>query len=64
MDIEGHEEVFLRSAAFKEWLVRNQVNLVVELHRPEFWDLVWKELPSRHLQDNRVLIGPAAKETA
>jgi hypothetical protein len=58
MDIEGHEEVFLKSAEFKDWLLRNKVALVMEIHRPEFWDLIWKDIPNVRLSRHVVWIQP------
>ena len=59
MDIEAHEEAFLRSMEFKDWIVANKVALVIELHKAEFWDLLWKDVPTTRLSENLVLIQPA-----
>lgn len=58
MDIEAHEEAFLRSMEFKNWIVTNKVALVVELHKKEFWDLLWTDVPNTRLSENLVLIRP------
>lgn len=60
MDIEGHEEGFLTSPAFAQWLQANQIALVIELHKPSFHQLLrlphW-ELSSRvQFQPGRYLI--------
>jgi FkbM family methyltransferase len=58
MDIEGHEEAFLRSKEFKQWLVQNKVALVLELHKAEFQDLLWKDVKTTELMPGRVLVQP------
>lgn len=58
MDIEAHEEAFLRSMDFKQWIVANKVALVIELHKAEFWDLLWKDVPMTRLSENLVLVQP------
>ncbi|MCE9613632.1 MAG: FkbM family methyltransferase [Lentisphaerae bacterium] len=58
MDIEGHEEAFLKSSEFKTWLVSNQIALVVELHRPEFWNLIWSDMNVTKLHPQIALVQP------
>jgi len=59
MDIEGHEEVFLKSAAFKEWVIKNRIAIVMELHSPQMWELLWKDVKHTQLSPNIVFIQPA-----
>jgi FkbM family methyltransferase len=58
MDIEAHEEAFLRSKEFKDWVLTNKIKMVMELHKPEFWDLVWKDVKTTKLHPMVVLIEP------
>lgn len=62
MDIEGAELDFFRSQPFKEWVVNNQVKLLVEVHSAEIWDAVWKDVPSEKLDDRHILVIPGAQE--
>lgn len=64
MDIETHEEAFLRSIEFKDWIVANNVALVVEIHKKEFWDLLWSDVPNTRLSENLVLIQPVGAQPA
>jgi FkbM family methyltransferase len=59
MDIEGHEEVFLRSAEFKQWMIENNVAWVLEVHRKEYWDLLWKDVKYVRLHPHVVYFPPA-----
>ena len=58
MDIEGHEEAFLRSAEFKKWLIDNNVAWVLELHKEAYRDLLWKDRPMVQLSQNLVFFPP------
>lgn len=56
MDIEGAEIDFFRSNVFKEWVVKNKITLLVEIHSEQIWKEVWADLPSEKLDDRHVLI--------
>ena len=58
MDIEANEEAFLRSKEFKDWVFANKIRIVMELHKLEFWDLVWKNAKTTNLHPMVVLIEP------
>jgi FkbM family methyltransferase len=58
MDIEGHEEKFLRSEEFKQWIIRNRITLIMELHQKEFWNLLWPDVKQVRLSQNVVLLNP------
>ena len=56
MDIEGHEEVFLKSPAFKEWMLRNRIKWVLEIHDPEFKKLFWADVTVEELEPGQYLL--------
>ena len=58
MDIEGYEEVFLRSKEFKRWLLDNKIGWIVEVHKPEYWDLLWKDVKMTRLSVGVVFFEP------
>jgi FkbM family methyltransferase len=56
MDIEGHEENFLRSDEFKQWIIRNKIAIFMELHSDDFWQLLWPEVRQVKLKEKIVLL--------
>jgi FkbM family methyltransferase len=60
MDIEGHEDSFLRSEEFKQWVIKNKISVVMELHRKEYFDLLWKDVDYIRIHDQLVVIQPPA----
>lgn len=58
MDIEGAELDFFRSDAFKNWVVKNNITMLVEVHSDEAWGAIWKNLPFERLDERHVLIFP------
>lgn len=56
MDIEGHEEVFLKSEAFKNWILTNKIKWVLEIHDPRFKELFWKGVPAEEVEPGQFLI--------
>ena len=58
MDIEHHETTFLKSVEFRDWIKTRGIGLLVELHEPHYWDLVWKDVPHVRTDDWHVLFHP------
>jgi FkbM family methyltransferase len=58
MDIEGYEEVFLKSPEFHAWLLANRIAWIVELHRQDFWKLLPGALQQVKLDVGHVLLIP------
>ncbi len=58
MDIEGHEEQFLKSAEFKQWIIGNKITLIMELHDDRFWQMLWPEVKQTKLSQNMVVLNP------
>jgi FkbM family methyltransferase len=58
MDIEGHEEKFLRSDEFKQWIIRNKISIIMELHSDAFWNLLWPDVKQVKISEGHVLINP------
>ena len=58
MDIEGHEEVFLRSKEFKQWLVDNGISLFLEIHKEAFREMLWKDMDCSWISQNMAFIQP------
>lgn len=58
LDVEYAEVEFLKSAEFKDWIRSKQIPLLVELHEPHFWDLVWPDVPHLRFSDCHVLFNP------
>lgn len=56
MDIEGHEEVFLMDPEFKAWVLVNNITLVLEIHDPQFVNLLWADVPIREIEHWHYLI--------
>ncbi|MBX7156821.1 MAG: FkbM family methyltransferase [Verrucomicrobiae bacterium] len=54
MDIEGFEEHFLKSSEFKKWIIDHKIIFILELHKKEFWDLLWKDVPMIQLSSHVV----------
>ncbi len=58
MDVEHHETVFLKSSEFHDWIKAKRITLIVELHEPHYWDLVWPDVPHVRFDDWHVLFNP------
>jgi len=58
MDVEHHETVFLKSVEFHDWIKAKDITLIVELHEPHYWDLVWPDVPHLRFDDWHVLFNP------
>lgn len=58
LDIEFAEVEFLRSAEFREWIRVNRIPILIEIHDPSYWDLVWPEVPSVRFSGSHVLLNP------
>lgn len=56
MDIEGHEEAFLRDQDFKKWILDRHVIWLLEIHKPEFRSLLWTDVPMQIVDEAHVLI--------
>jgi FkbM family methyltransferase len=61
MDIEHHETEFLKSAEFRDWIRTCHIGLIIELHEPGYWDLVWPDVPHVRFDDWHVLFNPTQK---
>jgi FkbM family methyltransferase len=62
MDIEHHETTFLKSAEFRDWIKSKRIGLLVELHEPHYWDLVWNDVPHQRFDDWHVFFNPPPGE--
>jgi FkbM family methyltransferase len=58
LDVEYAEVEFLKSAEFRDWIRSKQIPLLVELHEPGFWDLVWQDVPHLRFSESHVLFNP------
>jgi FkbM family methyltransferase len=58
MDVEHHETAFLKSVEFHDWIKVKRITLIVELHEPRYWDLVWPDVPHMRFDDWHVLFNP------
>lgn len=56
MDIEGGEQTFFQSSAFKQWLVQHQIAWLVEIHERQLGYIPeWDDVPHCTLRENHVL---------
>ena len=56
MDIEGGEEEFLRSPEFKDWIRKNRIAWLLEVHRHVSRNLLWDDIPFIEVDTNHLLI--------
>lgn len=60
MDIEGGEREFLESASFQNWLLENQITLLVEMHTGcEIRANAFPGMKRREMDTRHILISPA-----
>ena len=64
VDIEHHEVALLKSVEFKNWIKTNNIALLVELHSPDYMDLVWDEVEHCMFDDGHVLFNPTPEHKA
>lgn len=58
MDIEGAEAAFLADAAFKQWLIQNNIVWVLEIHNPDFRTMIDARFSVATINDIHLVITP------
>jgi FkbM family methyltransferase len=59
MDIEGHEIEFLKCPAFKQWIVKNKICIIMEVHGKDLLKYLWPDVKTTPITDRlHFLIDP------
>ena len=62
IDIEGAEEEFLHSREFADWVKSRGISVLMELHKKEFWAMLWPDIPHVVFDEGHVLVNPTGRK--